>query len=66
MAYGTLKSDPSALFFLTLFRPLSEEVVDPRRLAEILGTLHQTSVSPNGKFGFHVTTFNGVVPLVNH
>lgn len=65
IAYGTFESDPSASFLLAPFHRLSEEVVNPQQLAEVLSTLHQTSVSPTGKFGFHVTTFNGVAPLVN-
>ncbi|KAI0450101.1 Fructosamine kinase-domain-containing protein [Xylaria acuta] len=65
LAYGQLELDLSSSFFLTPFRHLSEKVLDPQSLVEVLQKLHQTSISPTGKFGFHVTTFNGVVPLVN-
>ncbi|KAI1347589.1 Fructosamine kinase-domain-containing protein [Xylaria sp. FL0043] len=65
LAYGTLELDSSSSFFLTSFRHLSEKVLDPQLLAEVLEKLHRSSVSPTGKFGFHVTTFNGVVPLIN-
>ncbi|KAI0508459.1 Fructosamine kinase-domain-containing protein [Xylaria bambusicola] len=64
-AYGTLELDSSSSFFLTPFRHLSEKVLDSQPLAEVLDKLHRTSASPTGKFGFHVATFNGVVPLVN-
>ncbi|KAK8044540.1 hypothetical protein PG993_004564 [Apiospora rasikravindrae] len=65
IGYGALTSGPSSSFFLTAFLDLSEEVPGPAQLAEVLKKLHGTSVSPNGKFGFHVPTFNGVVPVVN-
>ncbi|RYP78327.1 hypothetical protein DL769_003205 [Monosporascus sp. CRB-8-3] len=64
LAYGTLEQDPSS-FFLTPFRNLSDKVPEPGELVEVLEKLHKSSASPNGKFGFHVTTFNGMVPLVN-
>lgn len=47
------------------FRNLSDKTPEPTQLAEVLEKLHKTSVSPNGKFGFQITTFNGIVPLVN-
>jgi fructosamine-3-kinase len=65
LAYGTLENDPSASFFLAIFRNLSEKTATPAQLVDALEKLHNNSVSPNGKFGFHVMTFNGVVPIVN-
>ncbi|KAH8788928.1 hypothetical protein F5883DRAFT_635797 [Diaporthe sp. PMI_573] len=66
LAYGPLELDSSASFFLTSFRNLSNEIPEPSQLAEVLERLHKSSVSPpTGKFGFHITTFHGIVPLVN-
>ncbi|KAK7991608.1 hypothetical protein PG988_000402 [Apiospora saccharicola] len=65
IGYGALASDPSSSFFLTAFLSLSEEVPGPAQLAEVLRKLHGSSVSPGGRFGFHVPTFNGVVPVIN-
>jgi fructosamine-3-kinase len=65
LAYGTLENDPSVSFYLTAFHNMSEITPDPAQLVEVLEKLHRTSLSPNGKFGFYVTTFNGVVPIVN-
>ncbi|KAH8889032.1 hypothetical protein GQ53DRAFT_653075 [Thozetella sp. PMI_491] len=65
LAQGPLTNDPSASFYLTSFRKMGDEPPDPGQLVEVLEKLHRTSVSPNGKFGFHVTTFNGVVPIPN-
>ncbi|KAK5637568.1 hypothetical protein RRF57_013283 [Xylaria bambusicola] len=62
----TLELDPSSSFLLTAFHHLTEEEeINPRQLAQVLKTLHQNSQYFTGKFGFHVTTFNGVVPLIN-
>lgn len=58
LAYGRLELDCSSSFFLATFRHLSDEILDPQRLAEVLKRLHQTSVSPTGQFGFHVTTYD--------
>lgn len=60
-----LNSRPSASFFLTPFRNLGDKTPEPAQLVEVLERLHKASMSPTGKFGFHITTFNGVVPLVN-
>ena len=38
---------------------------DPDQLFEVLERLYRGSISPNGKFGFHLPTFNGIVPLIN-
>jgi protein-ribulosamine 3-kinase len=65
LAQGTLKNDQESSFFLTTFRTLSDRTPDPSQLVEVLERLHRTSMSPNGKFGFHVVTFNGVIPNVN-
>ncbi|KAK7735769.1 hypothetical protein SLS63_003727 [Diaporthe eres] len=65
LAYGPLELDSSASFFLSTFRNLSDKTLEPTQLAAVLEKLHQTSASPTGKFGFHITTFNGIVPLVN-
>lgn len=65
LAWGTFESDPTKSFFLTTYRDLKEKTPEPTQLIEILAKLHTTSSSPTGKFGFHVTTFNGHVPLRN-
>ncbi|OBT68037.1 hypothetical protein VE03_01454 [Pseudogymnoascus sp. 23342-1-I1] len=35
---------------------------DLHKFAALLSTLHQKSVSPTGKFGFHITTYAGNLP----
>ncbi|KAL2063548.1 hypothetical protein VTL71DRAFT_5353 [Oculimacula yallundae] len=66
LAWNTFELDPTRSFFLTTYRELSKDrIPNPSELIEILAKLHKSSVSPTGKFGFHVTTFNGHVPLIN-
>lgn len=65
LAHGTFELDGSKSFFLTPFRELKDRVPDPVQLTKVLEKLHKSSASPTGKFGFHVQTFNGVVPLIN-
>jgi protein-ribulosamine 3-kinase len=65
LAYGTLEQDTSQSFLLTPFRDMEDITPNPTQLVEVLERLHTSSVSENGKFGFHVATFNGHVPLVN-
>ena len=35
---------------------------EPPEFCEKLAKLHKNSISPNGKFGFHVVTYNGDLP----
>ena len=44
---------------------MREEIPESREFCKKLAALHQNGVSPNGKFGFHVVTYNGNVPQEN-
>ncbi|KAJ5682336.1 hypothetical protein N7462_005501 [Penicillium macrosclerotiorum] len=59
MAWGTYESVPDTHFFLCEFREMTEELPDVHQFTACLAALHKTSTSPTGKFGFHVTTYNG-------
>lgn len=48
-------------YLLVEFRLVGEQPPDPERFVEKLVEMHKKSVSPTGKFGFHVTTFHGKV-----
>jgi len=61
-ACGTNTSLPDTHFFLCEFRDMTGDMPDPHRFARLLAALHQKSVSPNRKFGFHITTFAGNLP----
>lgn len=66
IAWGTFEQDSKTkAFFIAGFRNLRPEVPTSEEFLPILKQLHQSSVSPNGKFGFHVTTFYGSPPMIN-
>ena len=69
LAWGTFEGDKFKTFFITLFRDLRDVPPPPAppyvQFLATLKKLHQTSVSPNGKFGFQVTTYNGPPKMVN-
>lgn len=66
MAWGMFGEDKSKAFFITRFRDLRDRPPPTVQFLTILKKLHQTSVSPTGKFGFQVTTYNGPPKMVNH
>jgi fructosamine-3-kinase len=65
IAWGSYETVPDTHFFISEFREMSDELPDPQKFTAQLATLHQKSESPNGKFGFHITTFNGNLPQDN-
>ncbi|KAA8642784.1 uncharacterized protein ATNIH1004_009536 [Aspergillus tanneri] len=54
--------DSETYFFLSEFIDMSDRVPEPNQLCRKLAQLHWDSVSPTGKFGFHVTTCQGKTP----
>lgn len=62
VAWGSYASAPNTYFFLCEYREMIEDMPDPVAFASRLAGLHQTSKSPNGKFGFHMTTYSGNQP----
>lgn len=63
VARGKFKSEcPPTYFFLCEFMDMSNQVPDPEKLCAKVVELHRNSVSPTGKFGFHVRTCNGRTP----
>jgi protein-ribulosamine 3-kinase len=62
IAWGTYESIPDTHFFLCNYREMIDEMPDPHKFASRLAALHQNSISPKGKFGFHVTTYSGNLP----
>ncbi|KAK3900156.1 Fructosamine kinase-domain-containing protein, partial [Staphylotrichum tortipilum] len=51
-------SNSSRAFFLAEFRDMTDNLPGVSDIAAIVSKIHQQR-SPNGKFGFHVTTFSG-------
>jgi protein-ribulosamine 3-kinase len=50
---------PETYFFLQEYIEMSDRVPAPDQLCKKLALLHRNSVSPTGKFGFHVNTCQG-------
>ena len=65
MAWGMFEADKSKSFFITHFSDLRDDPPPTVQYLAILNKLHQMSVSPNGKFGFHVTRYSGPPRIVN-
>lgn len=61
-AWGSYESVPETHFILSEYREMILDMPDPGKFADKLAALHQKSVSPNGKFGFHTTTYPGNLP----
>ena len=63
LGQGTFHSpDPPTFFFLSDFIEMSGGLPDPENLCARLAALHRDSVSPTGKFGFHIRTCQGRTP----
>ncbi len=62
-AWGQVKSAASpTYFYLCDYIHLSDALPDPVKLGAMVADLHKRSVSPTGKFGFHITTHDGWLP----
>ncbi|KAI1264750.1 Fructosamine kinase-domain-containing protein [Xylariaceae sp. FL1019] len=55
--------DTDGHYFICDYINITHEQPDPVRLAQRIVELHKTSVSPTGQFGFHVTPYDGKLPL---
>jgi hypothetical protein len=55
IACGTYSTIPDTHFSLAEFREMTDDMPDAHKFAALLSTLHQKSVSPTGKFEFHIT-----------
>ena len=62
IAWGTFRSNPELHFFLCDFHTMDSEAPNAAKFTARLAEMHQKSSSPNGKYGFHLTTYNGNLP----
>lgn len=63
IAWGKCKqAPPSTFFYLMEFLELGPGLVEPPDFCSRVARLHEMSVAPTGKFGFHQTTFHGPNP----
>ncbi|KFY75913.1 hypothetical protein V499_04189 [Pseudogymnoascus sp. VKM F-103] len=56
--WGRVASEPCLYFYVCDFIPLTHAMPEPVKLAKLVANLHRTSVSPTGKFGFHLPTYD--------
>ena len=65
IAHGSFNKIPNTHYYICKFYELLEELPEPSEFCERVAALHSKSTSPNGKFGFHVVTYNGDLPQEN-
>ncbi len=65
VSWGSFRSIPDAHYYLCKFYELAEELPEPSDFCKKLAALHTESRAPTGKFGFHITTYNGGLPQDN-
>ena len=65
IAHGSFKRIPNAHYYVCKFHELVQKLPEPSEFCKRVAALHTTSTSPNGKFGFHVVTYNGDLPQDN-
>ncbi|KAI1503036.1 Fructosamine kinase-domain-containing protein [Biscogniauxia marginata] len=67
VAWGSYRDIPNTHFFLAEFLELIDKLPEPEDLARSLAGFHKSAeaASPSGKYGFHSTTWSGVVPREN-
>ena len=63
IAWGRYQNTPDTYFFVQEYIDMdASELPKAETFCSKLAALHKSSISPNRKFGFHVTTCNGSVP----
>lgn len=59
IVWGSFNGIPNTHYYICEFHELAKGLPEPVEFCAKLAMLHTKSESPNGKFGFHVTTYNG-------
>ena len=57
IASGTYAADSDIHFYLCSFHDMKDDIPDIQDLAAKVAELHQKGLSPNGKYGFSVSTY---------
>ncbi|WEW55098.1 hypothetical protein PRK78_000526 [Emydomyces testavorans] len=64
-AWGKYRNDEEDTYFLLAeYREVGEQPPNPLRFTARLAELHKKSVSPTGKFGFHIITCHAKLPQI--
>lgn len=62
LAWGTYESDNNIHFLLCSFHDLDDQLCSLDIFPKLVAELHTRGVSPNGKFGFPLATYQGRLP----
>jgi len=62
ITHGTFAANPNIHFFLSEFIEMTDDDVPDPSFMEAIADLHNKAISPNGKFGFSVPSFQRTVP----
>ncbi|KAF2261550.1 hypothetical protein CC78DRAFT_535566 [Lojkania enalia] len=62
IGWGVYAKEPDIYFFICAFHDMTNDIPDVSTLPGMLAQLHKNGVSPTGKFGFPVTTYQGRLP----
>ena len=65
IAWGRFAKKPARHLYLANFCDMEDELPSISEFTGVMAELHQKSVSPTGKFSFHVTTYGGNQPVDN-
>ncbi|KAJ5674160.1 hypothetical protein N7462_009599 [Penicillium macrosclerotiorum] len=63
IAWGSYSTLQDVHFFLCEFRNMTDELPDIDTFPVQMAELHRNGKSPDGKFGFYVTTYHGNTPI---
>lgn len=63
IAWGSYSGLQDVHFFLCEFRRITEELPDVETFPARMAELHRDATSPDGRFGFPVTTYHGNTPI---
>lgn len=62
IGWGQYAEDPEIYFFLCAFHDMTDDIPNVSSFPAMLAQMHKNGVSPTGKFGFPVTTYQGRLP----
>lgn len=62
LAWGAYESDNNIHFFLCSFHDMDNKLCSLETFPSLIAELHTRGVSPNGKFGFPIPTYQGRLP----
>ena len=62
IAWGSYASDPDVHFFLCSFHEMTKGIPEIEPFAAKIAELHKKGISPNGKYGFPVATYQSQMP----